>query len=164
MAATFSNRSCDPFQTQLGCSLGRYVAYTVNVSTPDHVFAAVDFAKVNNVRLIVRNSAHEYVRTLFSLPSPFAPSRPSPLTPIHYSYMGKSTGPGALAVWTHHLTSLEWIPNYSSNGWTGTAVKIGAGVTLSQLYAEASKRSLTVVGGDCPVSIVGSLPTLRAKN
>ncbi|KAF9645739.1 FAD binding domain protein [Thelephora ganbajun] len=124
MAAAFSNRSCDPFQTQLGCSLGRYVAYTVNVSTPDHVFAAVNFARDNNVRLIVRNSAHDY--------------------------MGKSTGPGALAVWTHYLTSLEWIPDYSSNGWTGTAVEIGAGVSFSQLYAEASKRNLTVVGGDCP--------------
>ena len=75
MAAAFSNRSCDPFQTQLGCSLGTYVVYTVNVSTPDHVFAAVDFTKVNNVRLIVRNSAHEYVANhVLSLPSSFVPT------------------------------------------------------------------------------------------
>jgi hypothetical protein len=66
MAAAFSNRSCDPFQTQLPCILGTYVVYTVNVSTPDHVFAAVKFAQANNIRLIVRNSAHEYVRIPFS--------------------------------------------------------------------------------------------------
>ena len=69
-----------------------------------------------------------------------------------YSFMGKSTGRGALAIWTHYLTSVEWIPNYSTYGWTGTAVRVGAGVTLDQLYAAVSERNLTFIGGDCPVS------------
>ncbi|KAK0190215.1 FAD binding domain protein [Armillaria mellea] len=71
MSAPFSNRSCDPFLTHLGCSVGDYVEYTVNVSSPTHIQRAVAFASNHNIRFVVRNSGHDY--------------------------MGKSTGGGALA-------------------------------------------------------------------
>ncbi|PBK79957.1 FAD binding domain protein [Armillaria gallica] len=124
MSAPFSNRSCDPFLTHLGCSTGDYVEYTVNVSSPAHVQRAVAFASTHNIRFVVRNSGHDY--------------------------MGKSTGSGALAVWTHHLTDTEWFDSFHSGSYRGPAVKMQAGVPIAQMYEEASARGFTIVGGDCP--------------
>lgn len=71
---------------------------------------------------------------------------------INYSsYMGKSTGSGALAVWTHHLTDTEWFDSFHSGPYRGPAVKMQAGVPIAQMYEEASARGFTIVGGDCPV-------------
>lgn len=70
-----------------------------------------------------------------------------------YSYMGKSTGHGALAVWMHHLTDTEWYDKFNSGSYHGPAVKMQAGVAISQMYEEASARKYTIVGGDCPVSL-----------
>ncbi|KAK0243576.1 FAD binding domain protein [Armillaria nabsnona] len=125
MSALFSNRSCDPFLTHLGCSTGDYVQYTVNVSSPAHVQRTVAFASTHNIRSVVRNSGHDY--------------------------MGKSTGSGALAVWTHHLTDTEWFESLHSGSYRGPAVKMQAGVPIAQMYEEASARGFTIVGGDCPV-------------
>ncbi|KAK0432921.1 FAD binding domain protein [Armillaria borealis] len=124
MSAPFSDRSCDPFLTHLGCSVGDYVEYTVNVSSPAHVQHAVAFASTHNIRFVVRNSGHDY--------------------------MGKSTGNGALAVWTHHLTDTELFDAFHSGSYHGPAVKMQAGVPIAQMYEEASARGYTTVGGDCP--------------
>lgn len=60
MQPYFANQSCDPFQPESRpCLLGNYVSYAVNVSTTDDVVAAVNFAKENNIRLVIRNTGHE---------------------------------------------------------------------------------------------------------
>lgn len=66
--------------------------------------------------------------------------------------MGKSTGHGALAIWTHHLTSTNWTSSYSHrlSSYTGPAVKAQAGVSVKQMHIEASSRGLSIIGGDCP--------------
>ena len=63
--------------------------------------------------------------------------------------MGKSTGDGALAIWTHHLKDIE-ILDYQSEYYTGKAIKMGAGVQGFEAYAAADKEGLNVVGGECP--------------
>ena len=41
-----------------------------------------------------------------------------------HSYLGKSTGQGALGLWTHNLKSIDFL-NYSSPAYAGPAVKMG---------------------------------------
>jgi hypothetical protein len=72
MAAFFANMSCDPFTPRdAQCVIGTYVPYAVNASGVADYRAALAFATGNNIRLVIRNTGHDY--------------------------MGKSTGAGALA-------------------------------------------------------------------
>lgn len=59
-----------------------------------------------------------------------------------FSYLGKSTGDGALAIWTHHLNDIDFL-DYHSAYYTGKAIRMGAG-------AAADKEGLNVAGGECP--------------
>jgi len=63
MQPFFANQSCDPFMPQsTPCQLGNYVQYAVKASKPLDVQAAVMFANWSNIRLVVRNTGHEYAR------------------------------------------------------------------------------------------------------
>ena len=62
------------------------------------------------------------------------------------SYNGKSTGAGALAIWTHNLKSIDFV-DYHSPGYTGKAIKMGAGVQGFEAQAAAHQIGLTVTGG-----------------
>lgn len=69
--------------------------------------------------------------------------------------MGKSAGKSALALWTHHLRSVD-VLDYSSAEYTGPAIRMGAGVRGFEAYTAAASHGLCVVGGFCPtVGIVG---------
>ena len=69
--------------------------------------------------------------------------------------MGKSAGKGALALWTHHLRSIE-VLDVNSSEYSGPAIRMGAGVRGLEAYTAAASHSLRVVGGFCPtVGIVG---------
>lgn len=60
MQAFFANQSCDPFTPTLTpCRLGNYVSYAINVTGAADIQAAIRFASVNKVRLVVRNTGHE---------------------------------------------------------------------------------------------------------
>lgn len=61
MQTYFANQSCDPFTSESqACVLGNYVSYAVNVSCAADAAAALSFAQRNNIRLVVRNTGHEY--------------------------------------------------------------------------------------------------------
>jgi hypothetical protein len=64
------------------------------------------------------------------------------------SYLAKSTGKGALSLWMHNLKDVTF-SNYTSDAYTGPAVKMGAGVQAFEAYAAAHKVGLSVVGGEC---------------
>lgn len=67
MQQFFANQSCDPFLAQSRpCSIGNYPNYAVKVSNARQVAAAVRFANDNNIRLVIRNTAHEYVTRFYS--------------------------------------------------------------------------------------------------
>ncbi|KAL9117519.1 MAG: hypothetical protein Q9187_005943, partial [Circinaria calcarea] len=123
MAPIFANASCDPFTPKtLRCTLGNYVDYAINVSNPADILRGIAFAKSKNIRFVIRNTGHDY--------------------------LGKSTGSGALSVWTHHLKTVEFL-DYQSPHYKGPAIKMGAGVQAFEAYAAADQRGLTVVGGEC---------------
>ncbi|KAK1981821.1 FAD binding domain-containing protein [Colletotrichum cereale] len=124
MAPFFANQSCDPFQPQSrACLLGNYVVYAVDAKTPQHIQATIAFAKKHNLRFIVRNTGHDY--------------------------LGRSTGAGALAVWTHHMNSAE-VVDWDTAAYQGKAVKVGAGVQGFEAMKVAHDAGLAVVGGECP--------------
>ncbi|PQE21481.1 FAD binding domain-containing protein [Rutstroemia sp. NJR-2017a BBW] len=130
MAAFFANMSCDPFTPRdAQCITGTYVPYAVNASGVTDYRSTLAFATENNIRLVIRNTGHDY--------------------------MGKSTGAGALALWTHHIKDRS-ILDYRSPAYMGKAMKIGAGVQASEAQATANAEGYVVVEGDCPtVGIAG---------
>ncbi|KAJ5279618.1 FAD binding domain protein [Penicillium angulare] len=124
MAPFFTNGTCDPFHPiSKPCTLGNFVRYAVDVSTPEHVAKTLQFATKHNIRFIIRNTGHDY--------------------------NGKSTGAGALSVWTHHLKEIEF-KDWKDEHYTGKAVKVGAGVQGIEAYEAAHARGLRVVSGECP--------------
>ncbi|PSN58942.1 FAD/FMN-containing isoamyl alcohol oxidase MreA [Corynespora cassiicola Philippines] len=130
-APFFANQSCDPFSEPLSqCVIGTYVQYSVRASSVSDYIAAINFAKSRNIRLVIRNTAHDY--------------------------HGRSTGAGALAIWTHHLKDIGVIDKFSSKYYSGKAMKFGAGVQFFEAYEAAKAKGLVVLGGNCPtVGIAG---------
>jgi hypothetical protein len=131
MAYQFSNDTCNPWSLpNAACKLGGHVAFTVNATCAEDVQKTVQFAKDNNVRLVIRNTGHDY--------------------------LGKSTGAHALAVWMHYMKDIELIQDFSSAKYSGPAIKVGAGVEGIEAYTFASSHKLMVIGGNCPtVGIAG---------
>ncbi|EYB23020.1 hypothetical protein FG05_13840 [Fusarium graminearum] len=130
MAPLFANQSCDPFQPRdKPCTLGNYIRYAVNVTSAEDVTTAVKFAQKKNIRFVIRNTGHDY--------------------------LGRSTGAGALSVWTHYLKGTEVI-DWKDEHYKGKALKVGAGVQGFEALAAAHAKGLVVVTGECPsVGLVG---------
>ncbi|ETS81059.1 hypothetical protein PFICI_06061 [Pestalotiopsis fici W106-1] len=125
MAPLFANQSCDPFTAEyVPCTLGNYVRYAVNATGPEDIIAAVEFAKEKNIRLVIRNTGHDY--------------------------LGRSTGAGSLGVWTHYLKSIESLDWTDDGSYTGKALKVGAGVQGFEALAAAQQLGLVMVTGECP--------------
>lgn len=67
MAPWFTNDTCDPFHPiSKPCTLGDFVRYAVNVSEPEHISKALKFVTEHNIRLVIRNTGHEYAYFPFS--------------------------------------------------------------------------------------------------
>jgi hypothetical protein len=130
MAPFFANQSCDPFTDQAKpCTLGNYVVYAVEAHSAGDIKAAIKFATKNNIRFVIRNTGHDYI--------------------------GRSTGAGALSVWTHKLKDINF-KKWNDTYYKGTAVKLGAGVQGFEIMAAALAQGQVVVGGECPtVGIAG---------
>jgi hypothetical protein len=112
------------------CTLGWMPHYVIMAKTAAHIQAGIKFAKEKNIRLIIRNTGHDF--------------------------MGRSTGYGSLAINTHSFKTMEWIKNYtgpSEDSWTAGAVKLGVGIQTGALYAAAFNQTpkVVVVGGECAV-------------
>lgn len=60
MQMFFANQSCDPFSAESKtCQLGNFPDYAVNVSCSSDIVAAVNFARNNNIRFVIKNTGHE---------------------------------------------------------------------------------------------------------
>ncbi|KAF2875195.1 hypothetical protein BDV95DRAFT_603958 [Massariosphaeria phaeospora] len=132
MAPYFQNNTCSPFpNVNPGkCTLGNSPAYSINVAKAEDAVAGVKFAKKHNIRLVVKNTGHDY--------------------------LGRSNGQGALSLWTHNLKSIDFLDSYSNSKYTGSAVKMGAGVQGYDVLAAAEKSKKRIVAGYCPtVGVVG---------
>ena len=124
MAPWFTNGSCDPFHpVSKPCTLGNYVSYAVNVSNPNHVSEALKFADKHNIRVVVRNTGHDY--------------------------QGKSTGAGSLGIWMHHIKGIDF-DQHSDSHYSGPAVTLGAGVQGFEISEVANEHEFQFVSGECP--------------
>ncbi|KAF3766639.1 FAD binding domain-containing protein [Cryphonectria parasitica EP155] len=127
----WQNQSCSPFTAPgVACELGNRAVYSINVTGPADVQAGLRFAKENHVRLVIRNTGIDY--------------------------LGKSTGSGALALWTYSLKSTEIISNYTGPQYSGPAIKLGAGVIAGEAYEVVQEAGYRMVAPECGLTgVVG---------
>jgi len=73
-----------------------------------------------------------------------------------HSYGGKSTGAGALAIWTQKLKGMSAMRYQDGGDRHVLAVQMGAGISGAEVAEFASENGLTIVSGNCPsVGIAG---------
>lgn len=109
--------------------------FVVRAETESDIQATVSFAAVHNLRLVVKNTGHDW--------------------------FGRSTGAGSLMLWTHKLKQITWHDDFTPSRSTasiGPAVTVGAGIQFMDLYPEANLhpfpgdpegRKSLVIGGTC---------------
>ncbi|CAH0043754.1 unnamed protein product [Clonostachys solani] len=122
-----TNKTCLP-TTNPGdiCLIGYLPEYVIMAETLDHIKTGVDFSRDRNLRLVVRNTGHDF--------------------------MGRSVGAGALAINTHSFKGAEFIDKYDGPGdYTGGAVTVAAGIQGIEVYTQANQQNppVEVVGGFC---------------
>ncbi|PHH92004.1 hypothetical protein CDD83_9372 [Cordyceps sp. RAO-2017] len=123
----FTNYSCMPDPADAPCSGQGYPPYVVDAYTAEHVKVGIEFAREHRLRLVVKNTGHDF--------------------------LGRSIGPGALSIWTHHLKTIEFHPGgfeLAGSGQIirGNAMTLGGGVQLFEAYQAADKYGQTIVGGN----------------
>ncbi|KAF2198717.1 FAD-binding domain-containing protein [Delitschia confertaspora ATCC 74209] len=105
------------------CTLGGYPSYVINAKTVLDIQLGINFARNNGLRLVIKNTGHDFA--------------------------GKSTGAGALSIWTHNLKDVTFYDNYvDDSGYKGPALKGGAGLQSFDLYKAANDHGVVVVGGE----------------
>ncbi|KAJ5732350.1 FAD binding domain protein [Penicillium malachiteum] len=120
----------DPAHPESLCTIGHLAQYTANVTSAADVKEVLEFVKKHNIHLVIRNTSHDYLE--------------------------RSTGAGAVNLWTHNLKSIETIPSYASSGYNGPAMKIGAGIQGFEAQNAAHESGYVIVTGLCPdVGIAG---------
>ncbi|KAF1993794.1 FAD/FMN-containing isoamyl alcohol oxidase-like protein MreA [Amniculicola lignicola CBS 123094] len=121
----FQGRTCVERDSPNGtCTLGAFPVYAVKISTVSQIQLALNFARNHNIRLVIKNTGH--------------------------CYLGKSLGAGGLSIWTHNLKNIDFIEHYKSDsGYEGKVLKVGAGVTVKEVYKAAHKYGVTALGGIC---------------
>ncbi|RYP42273.1 hypothetical protein DL767_000437 [Monosporascus sp. MG133] len=127
----WQNETCSPFTApEAPCKLGNRAVYSINVTGPCDVQAGLEFATKKNIRLVIRNTGIDY--------------------------LGKSTGQGALALWTYNLKTAEIVAGYESPLYSGPAVKLDAGVTAGEAWEALRGSGHRIVAPSCGLTgIVG---------
>ncbi|KAL4814938.1 hypothetical protein BDW67DRAFT_176686 [Aspergillus spinulosporus] len=123
---------CSPFMPRHSpCNLGNIAPYAINVSSAQDVVTGLAFAQRNNIRLSVKNTGHDF--------------------------LGRSAGAGSLALWMHNLNGIQVVNHTASgSGYSGPALKLGAGVQGFEVYEFAARYGLRVTGPFNPtVGVVG---------
>lgn len=108
------------------CGQGRISLYSAVVRKAEHIQAAVRFVKDHNIRLAIKNTGH--------------------------CFLGRSVAPDSLQILTHNLKNIDFLNDFKPQGCGdgtgyGSAVTIGAGVQLKELYTALGARNLTAVVG-----------------
>ncbi|CRK28782.1 FAD-linked oxidoreductase ZEB1 like protein [Verticillium longisporum] len=123
----FTNVTCVPTTDPTkSCTLGFYGVYVIMAKTKDHIKAGIDFARDHNLRLVIRNTGHDFV--------------------------GRSTGWGSLIINTYSFQDIKFHSKWTGAGtYEGGAVTVGAGVQGVTILKAAQKQNpkLTVVTGEC---------------
>ncbi|KAM7204687.1 hypothetical protein V8F20_003471 [Naviculisporaceae sp. PSN 640] len=134
----FTNDTCRPTTNPSDkCTLGYYPVLAIMAKTTAHIQEGVRFARKHNLRLIIRNTGHDF--------------------------LGRSVGWGALVINTHSFQSIKVVNNWNGKGpkgYKGPAVTVGAGVqaqkALQTLHA-LNPPKIMVTGECITVGVAGGL-------
>ncbi|KAI9823193.1 MAG: hypothetical protein M1832_002637 [Thelocarpon impressellum] len=131
MQPFYQNGSCSPFDPPTkACEIGNYVRYAIDVGDKSHIKEGLKFSREHNIRLVLRNTGHDF--------------------------NGRSTGFGSLALWTHHVKGIQYLPQFQSQGYNGTAVKVLAGDQVQDVMEVLDIKGQVALGGACPsVGVAG---------
>ena len=111
--------------------------YAVAARNADDIAAAVDFARDNNLRLVIKGGGH--------------------------SYQGTSNAPDSLLIWTRHMHDVTIQQDFVPSGCKSThapqrAITVGSGTIWLQAYdAVTTKAGAYVQGGGCTTVGVAGL-------
>jgi FAD/FMN-containing dehydrogenase len=107
------------------CSLGRLATYFVDARKTSHISSALQFAKVHNIRISVKNTGHDF--------------------------FGRSTVPNSLAIWTHNLKSLDFHQSFTAHNCPSANAQnvgeMGAGVIAGDAYRFFNSHGVDITGG-----------------
>lgn len=107
------------------CHQGSVSKYYIDVQTPSDVAAAFEFARSTGVRIVIKNTGHDY--------------------------KGRSHAPDSLTLWTRNLQHISYNPTFTPEQCTDAPVApgltMGAGAVFGQLYEFAEEKGITFVGG-----------------
>ncbi|KAE8379903.1 hypothetical protein BDV26DRAFT_279974 [Aspergillus bertholletiae] len=108
------------------CGQGQISLYSTLAKSAFDIQETVKFAKRHNLRLVIRNSGHDF--------------------------LGRASAPESLQIFTNGMRDIKFVdkftPASSPQGTDeGPAVTIAAGVSLQELYAAAATKNRTVVAG-----------------
>ncbi|KAK3499468.1 uncharacterized protein B0T23DRAFT_17731 [Neurospora hispaniola] len=132
----FTNDTCRPTTKPTdSCTGGYFPTIYIKAKTIAHIQAGILFAKNNNLRLIIRNTGHDF--------------------------LGRSVGWGALVINTHGFKDISLTNSYrGACNYTGSAITVGAGVqafeALSKLHS-LSPPKIMVTGECATVGVAGGL-------
>ncbi|GLB39902.1 putative oxygen-dependent FAD-linked oxidoreductase family protein [Lyophyllum shimeji] len=122
--------------TTLGvpCGQGSVPVIGVDARSVGDVQATVQFASKHNLRLVIKNTGHDY--------------------------LGRSTARGALLLWTHHLKNITYqetfTPDGAPQGITYKVITLGAGVQWHEAYDAVEAEGRFILGGLSPGGSVGA--------
>jgi hypothetical protein len=113
-----------------------YPVYVVNATTASQVSVGLEWAKQNNIRVVVKSTGH--------------------------SITGHSVGASSLSIWTHYLRGISYISDFTPTsckaGKGVQAARIAAGHTvIDVLRAMAKHNAVAITGANPSVGIVGWL-------
>ncbi|KAI6024238.1 hypothetical protein EDC04DRAFT_2934018 [Pisolithus marmoratus] len=119
--------------TSLGvpCEQGSVPVIGVDARTPQDIQAAVSFALRYNIKLVVKNTGHDY--------------------------LGRSAGRGSFVVWTHKMKNITYDASFTPQGApTDETYQVESGVQWHEAYDAANQNGRMMVGGVCPDGSIGA--------
>ncbi|KAI1319651.1 FAD-binding domain-containing protein [Xylariaceae sp. FL0255] len=121
MAPFFGGQSCNPFLNRsTPCTIGNDAVYAVNATSAEDYQQTLAFAKAHNIRLVIRNTGHDY--------------------------NGKSTGAGSLALWTTHIKTQQ-LKQHSASHYTGPAFRFEYADSYGFVVVAGNEPTVGLVGG-----------------
>ncbi|CAE6527505.1 unnamed protein product [Rhizoctonia solani] len=118
---------CDIYTPRnVSCSQGFVPAYSVVALNGSDVSKAVSFARKYKLKLVIKNTGHDY--------------------------LGRSSGAGSFSIWTRNLKGIKFTNAFIPDGCPKyetavPAVTIGAAEHWIDVYKAANDHNVTVVGG-----------------
>ncbi len=111
-----------------GAHVSAHSPRVVAVESAEDIAAAVDFAREHGARLVIKGTGHDY--------------------------LGRSSDPGALMIWTHRMREVavhdSFVPAGSPSGEAGVpGITVGAGTRWLEAYQALLPYGRYVQGGGC---------------